>query len=163
MARKSSIYAAVAVLVFCALAVGGYRLVHRRSAELCSICSRHINAEARVVVEIDGHRRNVCCAHCALTEGRQEHKPVRFIEVTDYPTGKGIDPQRAWYVDGSRVVACEHDMAKMGEMKQMDQMAFDRCSPGTFAFADRKAAETFVAENGGVIHDLAQLTIEAQR
>ncbi len=54
-------------------------------------------------------------------------------------------------------------MAKMSEMKQMDQMSFDRCSPGTFAFADRKAAEAFVAENGGVIHDLAQLLTEVQR
>jgi len=68
-----------------------------------------------------------------------------------------LDPQHAWFVDGSRVVACEHDMAKMGEMKQMDQMSFDRCSPGTFAFADRKAAEAFAAENGGVLHNLAEM------
>jgi hypothetical protein len=163
MAKKASIYGAVAVLVFCALYAGGYWLIHRRSAELCSICSRHIKPEAHVVVEIGGHRRDVCCAHCALTEGRQEHKPVKFIEVTDYPTSKRLDPQRAWYVDGSRVVACEHDMGKMGEMKHTDQMAFDRCSPGTFAFADRKVAEAFVAENGGVIHDLAQLVREFQQ
>jgi nitrous oxide reductase accessory protein NosL len=115
-----------------------------------------------VIVEIGGNRRNVCCAHCALTEGRQEKKPVRFIEVTDFRTGKGLDPQRAWFVDGSRVIACEHDMAKMGEMKQTDQISFDRCSPGTFAFADRKAAEEFVAENGGEVHDLAHLAREIQ-
>jgi hypothetical protein len=119
--------------------------------------------EARVVIEIGGHRRDVCCAHCALTEGRQENKPVKFIEVTDYPTHKSLDPQHAWYVEGSRVVACEHDMANMGEMKHADQMAFDRCSPGTFAFADRKVAEAFVAENGGVVHDLAQMVWESQQ
>jgi hypothetical protein len=162
MAKKASIYAAVAVLVFCALYAGGYWLIHRRSEQLCSICQRHIKREAHVVVEIGGHRRDVCCAHCALTEGRQENKPVRFIEVTDYRTGKGLDPQRASYVDGSRVAACEHDMAKMGEMKQMDQMAFDRCSPGTFAFADRQAAEAFAAENGGVVHNLAEMVREIQ-
>jgi hypothetical protein len=162
MAKKASIYGAVAVLVFCALYAGGYWLIHRRSAELCSICSRHIKPEAHVVVEIGGRRRDVCCAHCALTEGRQENKPVRFIEVTDYRTGKGLDPQRAWYVDGSRVIACDHDMAKMDEMKHMDQMSFDRCSPGTFAFADRKAAETFVAENGGEIRDFPGLLREVQ-
>jgi hypothetical protein len=162
MAKKASIYGAFAVLVFCALYAGGYWLIHRRSAELCSICQRHIKPEARVVVEIEGHRRNVCCAHCALTEGRQENKPVRFIEVTDYRTGKGLDPQHAWFVDGSRIVACEHEMAKMDEMKHTDQMSFDRCSPGTFAFADRQAAEAFVAENGGVIHNLAQLSAEVR-
>jgi hypothetical protein len=162
MAKKASIYGVAAVLLFCALYAGGYWLMHRRSAELCSICQRHIKPEAHVVVEIGGHRRDVCCAHCALTEGRQENKPVRFIQVTDYRTGKGLDPQRAWFVDGSRVVACEHDMAKMDEMKHTDQMSFDRCSPGTFAFVDRQAAEAFVAENGGVIHNLAQLMAEVQ-
>ena len=162
MAKKASIYAAVVGLAFCALFAGGYWLMHRRSAELCSICQRHINPEAHVVVEIGGRRRDVCCAHCALTEGRQENKPVKFIEVTDYTTGKGLDPQHAWFVDGSRVVACEHDMAKMGEMKQTDQMSFDRCSPGTFAFADRKAAEAFVAENGGVLHNLAEMVRSIQ-
>lgn len=118
MAKKASIYAAVVGLALCALFAGGYWLMHRRSAELCSICQRHINPEAHVVVEIGGRRRDVCCAHCALTEGRQENKPVKFIEVTDYTTGKGLDPQHAWFVDGSRVVACEHDMAKMGEMNK---------------------------------------------
>jgi hypothetical protein len=157
MAKKASIYGVIALLVFCAIYAGGYWLIHKRSTEQCSICQRPIKREAHVIVEIGGRRRDVCCAHCALTEGRQENKPVKFIEVTDYRTGKGLDPQRAWYVDGSRVVACEHDMAKMGEMKHTDQMAFDRCSPGTFAFADRNAAEVFVAENGGVVHDLPQL------
>jgi hypothetical protein len=163
VAKKASIYAAAAVLVLCTLYAGGYWLIHRRSEQLCSICQRHIKPEAHVVVEIGGKRRDVCCAHCALTEGRQENKPVRFIQVTDYHTGKGLDPQRAWFVDGSRVMACEHDMAKMSEMKQMDQMSFDRCSPGTFAFADRKAAEAFAAANGGVIHDLAEMLREFQQ
>jgi hypothetical protein len=122
MAKKASFYGFVAVLVFCALYAGSYWLMHQRSEQLCSICQRHIKSEARVVVEIGGKRRTVCCAHCALTDGRQENKPVRFIQVTDYRTGKSLDPQRAWYVDGSRIVACEHDMAKMGEMKQMDHL-----------------------------------------
>jgi hypothetical protein len=163
MAKKASMYALVAVLVFGALFAGGYWLVQRRSAELCGICRRHIKPEARVVVEIGGHRRNVCCAHCALTEGLQEKKPVRFIKVTDYPTGKGLDPQHAWYVDGSRIVACDHDMAKMGEMKRTEEMSFDRCSPGTFAFASRKSAEAFVAANGGAVHDLAEMLREIQQ
>lgn len=163
MAKKASMYAFVAVLVFGALFAGGYWLVQRRSAEVCNICGRPIKPEAHVVAEIGGHRRNVCCAHCALTEGLQEKKPVRLIEVTDYPTGKGIDPQRAWFVDGSRVIACEHDMAKMGEMKRTEEMSFDRCSPGTFAFANRKSAEAFVSANGGAVHDLAEMLKEIQQ
>ena len=40
-------------------------------------------------------------------------------------------------------------MTQMDEMKQAEQLAFDRCSPGTFAFATREDAEAFVAQNGG--------------
>jgi hypothetical protein len=97
-----------------------------------------------------------------VTEALQEHKPLRLIQVTDYRTGAQLDPQRAWYVDGSRIVACEHDMAKMDEMKRSEQVSFDRCSPGTFAFRDREAADAFVAENGGVVRDLAELLREVQ-
>ena len=85
-----------------------------------------------------------------------------MIEVTDYHTGGKLNPEQAWYVDGSRIVACEHDMSKMDETKHAEQLAFDRCSPGTFAFRDRKAAEAFVAENGGVLRSLPELLAEAQ-
>jgi hypothetical protein len=104
----------------------------------------------------------VCCAHCARTEGQQENKPVRFLEVTDYPTGRALSPQEAWFVDGSRVMACEHRMAVTDESKHAEQMVFDRCSPGTFAFRDRTAADEFVAENGGTVMRLAEFMREGQ-
>lgn len=163
MAKRASIYAAVVLLVIAGLFAGGYLLMNRRSEAVCGFCQRHINPQARVVAEVGGNRRTVCCAHCAVTEARQENKPLRLIEVTDYRTGKALNPEQAWYVDGSRVVACEHDMSKMDETKHAEQLAFDRCSPGTFAFGDRQAAEAFVAENGGVLRRLPELLVEAQR
>jgi hypothetical protein len=60
-------------------------------------------------------------------------------------------------VDGSRVVACTHDMTRMNEMKQVERTAFDRCSPGTFAFASHAEAEAFVAKNGGAVRSLNEL------
>ncbi len=157
MARKASIAALVLLTIVVVLLGAGQWSVRHRSHEVCGICSRHINPQAEVVAEIGGKRHNVCCAHCAVTEGMQEHKPVRLIEVTDYGTGRKLDPARALYVEGSRVVACEHDMTHMGEMKQVQQETFDRCSPGTFAFASRGEADDFVAKNGGVVRDLAEL------
>jgi hypothetical protein len=53
-------------------------------------------------------------------------------------------------------------MSKMDESKHMEKLAFDRCSPGTFAFSDRKAAEAFVARNGGVLRSLPEVLAEAQ-
>jgi len=85
-----------------------------------------------------------------------------LIEVTDYPTGERFNPQEAWFVDGSRVVACMHQMTVTNEMNHPGQMVFDRCSPGTFTFRDRGAADAFVAENGGVVLRLAQFMGEVQ-
>lgn len=163
MVKKASLYALLVVLLFAALFASGYWAMNRHSAMVCGFCQRHVTPQARVVAEVGGHRRVACCVHCALTEGRQEKKPVRFIEVTDYHTGETLKPEQAWYVDGSRIVVCEHNMTKMDETKQAMSMSFDRCSPGTFAFRDRQAAEMFVAENGGIVRDLTGLLREAQQ
>jgi hypothetical protein len=74
-----------------------------------------------------------------------------------------VSPDGAWFVEDSRVIACEHDMSKMDESKHAEQLEFDRCSPGTFAFSDRKAAEEFVAGNGGVLRSLPEVLAEAQQ
>jgi hypothetical protein len=163
MAKKASIYSAVVLIIVAGLFAGGYWLMNSRSQTQCGFCQRHINAKAHVVAEVGRQRRDVCCAHCAVTEARQEKKPLRLIAVTDYPTGKMVSPEGTWFVEDSRVMACEHDMYKMDESKHAEQLAFDRCSPGTFAFSDRKAAETFVAQNGGVLRSLAEVLAEAQQ
>ncbi len=157
MTRKVSIAAMALLIVVGGLLIGGEWSVHKRSQETCGICARHINPQASVIAEIGGHRHHVCCAHCAVTEGRQEHKPVRLIEVTDYNTSRKLDPRQAWYVDGSRIVACTHDMTRMNEMKQVERAAFDRCSPGTFAFASRVEADAFAAKNGGLVRNMEEM------
>jgi nitrous oxide reductase accessory protein NosL len=151
MARKVSIVALVLLVVVAGMLIAGQWSLHRRSEEFCNICARHINPQAEVIAEIGGTRHHVCCAHCAVTEGLQERKPVRLIEVTDYGTGRKLDPRQAWYVDGSRINACAHDMTRINEMKQVQPTAFDRCSPGTFAFASRAEADAFAAKNGGAV------------
>jgi hypothetical protein len=162
MAKKISIYSALAVIVVAGLFAGGYWLMNHRSKTQCGFCQRHINPKAHVVAEVGGKRRHVCCAHCAITEARQERKPLRLIEVTDYPTGKMVSPEGAWFVEDSRVIACQHDMSKMDDSKHAEPLAFDRCSPGTFAFSERKAAQAFVEQNGGVMRSLPELLAEAQ-
>ena len=151
MAHKVSMAAVGLLVVVAGLLIAGQWSVHRRSEEVCGICARHINPQAGVIAEIGGVRHHVCCAHCAVTEGLQEHKPVRLIEVTDFSTGRKLDPSHAWYVDGSRIVACVHDMTRLNEMKQVENTAFDRCSPGTFAFASREEADAFAGKNGGAV------------
>ncbi len=157
MARRISYAAIVLMVIVGGLLLTGEWSVQKRSEELCGICQRHIHKEAAVIAEIGGKRHHVCCAHCAITEGFQEHKPVKLIEVTDYNSGRKLDPTHAWYVDGSRIVACTHDMTRMNEMKQVETTAFDRCSPGTFAFATHEDADSFAAKNGGAVRSLGEM------
>jgi nitrous oxide reductase accessory protein NosL len=104
----------------------------------------------------------VCCARCAISEANQERKHLRLVTVHDYPTSRAIAPDHAWFVEGSRAMACGNDAMPMNEMKGMDMKAFDRCSPSTVAFAERQAADAFVAENGGAVLSFAQLMSEAR-
>jgi hypothetical protein len=163
MAKKASIYAAVTLVLLGALFAGGYWLMQSRSEMTCGFCHRNINQRSRVVAEVGGRRKTVCCAHCAVSEGLQEKKPVHLISVTDYNSGKMMDPERAWYVEGSRVMACEHEPAKFDASKHAAHLAYDRCSPGTFAFASKQEAEGFIAENGGALRSHSQLIGEVQK
>ncbi len=157
MARKLSIAAIVLLMIVAGLLVVGNWSLHRHAEETCGICARHINPQAGVIAEVGSVRHHVCCAHCAVTEGRQEHKPVKLIEVTDYNSGRKLGPSGAWYVDGSRIVACTHDMTRMDEMKHVEKTSFDRCSPGTFAFASRGEADAFAAKNGGIVRNMEEM------
>ena len=150
MAKRVLITVAVG-LVLVALVVAGFRVVANREESFCGFCHRPIHANTKVIAEIAGRRRTVCCARCAISEAYQEKNPVRLIEVTDYVTGKSVDPEKAYFVDGSRKVLCNHDAAMVDESRQVHEMTYDRCFPGTYAFARREDAEAFVRESGGSV------------
>jgi hypothetical protein len=154
--------AVVGILLIAAGAViyGWFRYVSHPNPVACSYCMRPLHANLRVTAEIAGKRAQVCCARCAISEANQEHKPLHLIEVHDYSTGKAVTPERAWFVEGSRAMACDHDAMRMDEMKQTQELAYDRCSPGTFSFANKSDADAFVATNGGTVLSFAQLMSE---
>ena len=152
-----------ALIVAGLLAVGGYEWKQSRTPQACGFCQRPLHDRLWVLAEIDGDRRRVCCPQCAVSESRQEHKPVRLIMVHDYTSGKELDPKHAWYVNQSRAVACSHDGMRMDEMKHTETMTFDRCSPGAFAFARKEDAQAFIAQNGGQLLSLEQLFGEAKQ
>ena len=141
---------------------GWFRYVAHPAPVACGYCRRPLHANSMVTAEIAGKRTVACCARCAISEANQQHKPIRLIEVHDYRTGKGLSPAGAWFVEGSRVTVCEHDMANMSEHKDMPDMVFDRCSPGTLAFASKPEADAFVAQNGGTVLSFDQLMSEAR-
>jgi hypothetical protein len=119
-----------------ALSFGWYRYVAHPAPVACAYCSRPLHANLSVIAEIEGKRAQVCCARCAISEANQERKPLRLITV--------------------------HDTMRMNEMKGAEDLAFDRCSPPTFAFANRQDADSFTAQNGGAVLSFAQLMSEAR-
>lgn len=149
-----AVLAAVALAV---LAVGFYDYRQFSEPQVCGFCQRPLKPNLRIVAEVGGRRVEACCVRCAISEAAQEKKPLRVLQVRDYTTGATLRPEDAYYVDDSRAMACDHDMMRMNEMKHSEQMAFDRCSPGTFAFARQADAEAFVQANGGVIRRFAQI------
>jgi hypothetical protein len=159
MTKRAWITTAV-LIVAAGLVVAGYRVMVNREDTFCGFCHRSIHPNSKVVAEIDGRRRTVCCARCALNEGVQEKKPVRLIRVTDYVSGGNLAPEKAYFVDGSRKVLCMSGGAMIDESKHVQPMTYDRCFPGTYAFARREDAQAFVRENGGTVLQLEKLMQE---
>lgn len=157
MAKRALIPTVVGLLLLALAGFGYYHLMVKQSEAVCGFCRRPIHANTRVVAEVDGRREVACCARCAMSEAYQEKKPLRLIEVTDFVSGNKLNPQRAYFVDGSRKVLCSHDAPMFDETKHMETMTFDRCSPGAYAFARREDAEKFARENGGAVLRLEEM------
>lgn len=154
---KQSWIAGAVVVVMAGLVAAGYHVMVNRESQFCGFCHRMLHANTKVVAEVDGKRRTVCCARCAINEGIQEKKALRLITVTDFVSGKDIDPKQAYFVEGSRRVLCTHDGAMVDESKHVQTMTYDRCFPGTYAFARREDAIAFARDNGGTVEELSKL------
>lgn len=163
MAKKASIVAFVVVLILGGLLVSGYWSLYRHQHNSCGYCQRPVNPKLAVIAVIDGVERRVCCASCAMTEARQQRKPLRLKSVTDYVTGRSLNPADAWFVVDGRAMACTHEMAMTDETKHLIQESFDRCAPGAFAFSSEQQARSFVQANGGMLRRLPELEKEVQQ
>ena len=126
MNSRRTVLTVIFLVVAGAGVIGWLRFVVHPTPVACRYCNRPLHTNSMVTAEIAGKRTQACCARCAISEANQQHKPIRLIEVHDYRTGKGILPANAWFVEGSRVIVCEHGMANMGEHKNMPDMVFDR-------------------------------------
>ena len=162
MNTRRIILTGILVVVAGAAGFGWFKYVARPKPVACGYCMRPLHSNLTVTAEIDGKRAEVCCPRCAVTEANQRRKPLRLITVHDYRSGKAISPETAWYVEGSRSMACDHDAMRMNEMKGTEELSFDRCSPGIFTFAEKQEAEAFTQENGGSVISFGQLMREAR-
>jgi len=152
----------VFLIVASAAGLGWFRYVAHTKPVACGYCNRPLHENLTVTAVIGGKKTQACCARCAISEANQQHESLHLVSVRDYVSGRTISPSDAWFVEGSSVMACDHDAMRMNEMKGTQELAFDRCSPGTFAFADRRNADSFTIKNGGTVMSFAQLMNEAR-
>ena len=160
MLTKRNVLLLLSAVVVAGALLTGYWFVLRSQPELCAACQRHISDRSRAVVEVSGKREPVCCVRCGLTIERQEHQQVRLIEVTDYNSGKPLAPDTAFYVEGSRVMLCEHHQGLVDPAKRPYEVVFDRCMPSVFAFTRQEDAAAFSSANGGTVLRLSQVIEE---
>jgi hypothetical protein len=101
----------------------------------------------------------VCCLSCALNYGRQTHKTVTILSVTDHNSGKPLNPGQATFVVGSDVSPCTHlhDTMQVGPEREAYPIRWDRCLPNILAFSSRESAEAFRSENGGRLRSFQEL------
>lgn len=130
----------------------------------CPYCLRHEHKESLVKFQTDGERvTEACCLSCALNYGRQAHKSVTIVSVTDHGSGKAIDPNTAAFVVGSDVSPCTHlhDTMQVGPQREAFPVRWDRCMPNILAFASVQSAEAFRSEHGGRLRSLQDLKQQA--
>jgi hypothetical protein len=152
----------VVVLVLAVTASVAAPRVHRwltaPPAGVCPICLRHEHKESMVRFQAQGEpASDACCMSCALTYGRQTHKPITLLSVTDHDSGTAFDPNKATFVVGSNVSPCSHPAMERGPEKEEYRVHWDRCLPSILAFASPEAADAFRTQHGGHVRTLDEL------
>lgn len=161
--RIKTIIAATAGLGLFVLAMtGAWYLLAGRPPQYCQLSGRPIHPNMRTVVVVNGKRLYACCTRCALTEERQTGKRIAIVGVTDYLSGRGIEADKAYFVDGSQVEPCSVPAANREEGRTPYVRAFDRCSPSLIAFDKESDARAFVAQHGGTVTRLSDLERELE-
>jgi hypothetical protein len=152
--RRFAIFVIVAIVAL-AVVYAGWRVYRRAQPEQCFACQRSIHVHSRTVATARGSSRLFCCPACALSEQRQEGRPVRVTELTAFLTGSSLSPSDAYVVRGSDVNMCLEthkliDTSRTPDRRPAD-LDYDRCAPSLLAFAQEREAIQFSQEHGGTV------------
>ena len=114
----------------------------------CQLCgmNRTTFSHSRMIVTYkDGSSSGTCSINCVVADMKaQPGKEVKSFQVGDYNSKKLIDARKAVWVIGGR---------KKGVMTPVAK----------WAFADKKAADAFVKENGGRIATFEEALAAAKK
>ncbi len=164
MGSKNLLAGIVGFGILLGLAGGAWYLISQRQAKVCPFSGREIHPQARALVMLGGRRYEACCLRCAIIEAQQTGEQLRVLEVADFETTKLLDPDKAWFVENSRINYCisMSPAAASPGRKTVALRVFDRCAPSVYAFASEQQARAFMAQRGGVLKRLDDLQQESK-
>ncbi len=157
--RRNSFTVGVIVVIALGMALvyGGWRMLEGDRQQACVACGRPLQSHARVVSLVEGEEQSFCCLACAFMDHRQTGHRAKVVELTDYYSDSGIEPQEAFLVVGSAVNHCLRAAPLLDQRKATSHLEFDRCSPSVLAFSSQAQARDFLAKNGGSLSTLDEL------
>jgi hypothetical protein len=117
---------------------------------VCSVCKRPLHpAQTYVVVTKNGKKHPSCCPRCGLRFAIENK--AKATKATDFSNGKRINPESAYYVEGSDVMECCGSSTMRADGGLLCEMHYDRCMPSLVTFAEKETAENFQRQHGGRI------------
>ena len=140
----------------------GYRFWPEREP-LCPVCGRPIHHATSYYVTLDnGKRVELCCTRCGL-RFQENGGDVRTARVTDFDTGRLLDPEAAVYVEGSSVHPCCTNKELLKDQVGSEyERTWDRCLPSVIAFSSKQAAQKFQSEHGGELRTHEEIVSETR-
>ena len=153
----------IAGAIILALAAGLAYYFWPANEQLCPVCQRPIHRATSYYVTLGtGKTVELCCPRCGL-RFQQSGGDVRSVRVTDYVTGKLLDPEAAVYVEGSSVhPCCTQEEIKKDQAGVEYERTWDRCLPSVIAFGSEAAARKFQGQHGGEVRTHEEILAEAQ-
>jgi hypothetical protein len=119
----------------------------------CPFCYVKMPHDARVTVLVEGEStpKMACSITCVLNYHRTTGKEIKFLRVSDFYSGKFLNPQKAFYVIGSDVNPFDEYLHShlVSESRTPFYLDWSRYTPTVLAFASREDAEKFQRDHGG--------------
>ena len=120
--------------------------------------------DARVMVLVEGEStpKMACSIMCVLNYEKITGKKIKFLHVSDFNSGKFLNPKEAFYVVGSDVNPFDKYLHSnlLSQFRTPIYMDWSRYTPTVLAFASREDAEKFQRDHGGRVATSAILQLD---
>jgi hypothetical protein len=158
MKLKDALISLASIAVITALGVWGYFSISRPVPDVCRVCERSLHAGVTYRLELARGHEDACCPRCGMHYQIEHPGAVRRALASDWPSGKLIPAEQAFYIEGGNISHCTmHSTPVERQPQGVAVRDYDRCLPSLVAFESRQSAEAYQQQHGGELLDYAQV------